>query len=110
MNPELAIEARGLSKDFGTLRAVDKLDLDVPRGQIYGFLGPNGSGKSTPIRMLCGLLKPTTIENGRSRFSFIHWIAKAALTSSTQPWVGLDTPLISKGQSLYLPWPTKLAE
>jgi ABC-2 type transport system ATP-binding protein len=59
MNAELAIEARGLSKDFGSLRAVDRLDLDVPRGQIYGFLGPNGSGKSTTIRMLCGLLKPT---------------------------------------------------
>ena len=54
-----AIEARGLSKHFGSLRAVNRLDLDVPRGQIYGFLGPNGSGKSTTIRMLCGLLTPT---------------------------------------------------
>ena len=56
---EFAIQARGLSKDFGELRAVSSLDLDVPRGQIYGFLGPNGSGKSTTIRMLCGLLKPS---------------------------------------------------
>ena len=54
-----AIEARGLSKHFGDLKAVSALDLDVPRGQIYGFLGPNGSGKSTTIRMLCGLLTPT---------------------------------------------------
>lgn len=60
MNSEFAIEARGLSKDFGKLRAVSSLDLTVPRGQIYGFLGPNGSGKSTTIRMLCGLLTPTT--------------------------------------------------
>lgn len=59
MNGELAIRARGLSKHFGTLRAVDQLDLDVPRASIYGFLGPNGSGKSTTIRMLCGLLTPT---------------------------------------------------
>jgi ABC-2 type transport system ATP-binding protein len=59
MNVDYAIEARGLSKHFGTLRAVSKLDLNVPRGQIYGFLGPNGSGKSTTIRMLCGLLTPT---------------------------------------------------
>ncbi len=59
MNAELAIRARGLSKDFGTLRAVDRLDLDVPRASIYGFLGPNGSGKSTTIRMLCGLLTPS---------------------------------------------------
>ena len=59
MKPDIAIHARGLSKHFGDLRAVSKLDLDVPRGQIYGFLGPNGSGKSTTIRMLCGLLTPT---------------------------------------------------
>ncbi len=59
MSADFAIEARGLSKHFGTLRAVSKLDLNVPRGQIYGFLGPNGSGKSTTIRMLCGLLTPT---------------------------------------------------
>ena len=59
MHAEFAIQARGLSKDFGKLRAVNALDLNVPRGQIYGFLGPNGSGKSTTIRMLCGLLTPT---------------------------------------------------
>lgn len=59
MPSDLAIEARGLSKHFGELRAVSGLDLNVPRGQIYGFLGPNGSGKSTTIRMLCGLLTPT---------------------------------------------------
>ena len=59
MSSEFAIEARGLTKTFGDLRAVSELDLNVPRGQIYGFLGPNGSGKSTTIRMLCGLLTPT---------------------------------------------------
>ncbi|NNK38303.1 MAG: ABC transporter ATP-binding protein [Xanthomonadales bacterium] len=56
---ELAIRARGLTKDFGHVVAVNGLDLDVPRSRIYGFLGPNGSGKSTTIRMLCGLLTPT---------------------------------------------------
>jgi ABC-2 type transport system ATP-binding protein len=60
MSSQFAIESRGLSKHFGDLRAVSRLDLDVPRGQIYGFLGPNGSGKSTTIRMLCGLLTPTS--------------------------------------------------
>ncbi len=59
MNTDIAISSRGLSKDFGDLRAVDNLDLDVPRASIYGFLGPNGSGKSTTIRMLCGLLTPS---------------------------------------------------
>lgn len=59
MQNEYAIRASGLSKHFGKLKAVSALDLNVPRGQIYGFLGPNGSGKSTTIRMLCGLLTPT---------------------------------------------------
>src|SRR5690606_33444753 len=56
---DLAIRARGLSKRFGDLLAVDHVDLSVPRACVYGFLGPNGSGKSTTIRMLCGLLTPT---------------------------------------------------
>jgi len=56
---EYAIHARGLTKQFGTLTAVNQLDLDVPRAKIYGFLGPNGSGKTTAIRMLCGLLQPS---------------------------------------------------
>jgi ABC-type multidrug transport system, ATPase component len=54
----LAIEARGLTRRFGRFTAVDHLDLDIPRGVIYGFLGPNGSGKSTSIRLLTGLLTP----------------------------------------------------
>lgn len=55
----VAIRARGLTRRFDDLVAVDHVDLDIPRGEIYGFLGPNGSGKSTTIRMLCGLLKPS---------------------------------------------------
>jgi len=56
---DLAIRARGLTKEFGHVIAVNDLNLDVPRSRVYGFLGPNGSGKSTTIRMLCGLLTPT---------------------------------------------------
>jgi len=57
-----AIRAVGLTKRFGQLVAVDHLDLTVNRGEVYGFLGPNGSGKSTTIRMLCGLMLPTSGE------------------------------------------------
>jgi ABC-2 type transport system ATP-binding protein len=60
MNDETAIRATGLSKRFGQIVAVDRLDLTVRRREVYGFLGPNGSGKSTTIRMLCGLLDPSS--------------------------------------------------
>ncbi len=55
-----AITATGLSRKFGSLLAVNNINLKIPVGSIYGFLGPNGSGKSTTIRMLCGLLTPTS--------------------------------------------------
>ena len=55
---DLAIDVEGLTKRFGEKTVVDGFSLQVPRGQIYGFLGPNGSGKTTTIRMLCGLLTP----------------------------------------------------
>jgi len=56
---ELAVETRGLTRDFGTFRAVDGIDLAVPAGSFYGFLGPNGAGKSTTIRCLTGLIRPS---------------------------------------------------
>jgi len=56
---DLAIETEGLCRDFNGLRAVDHLDLQVPRGVIFGFLGPNGAGKTTTIRLLLGLIEPT---------------------------------------------------
>jgi ABC-2 type transport system ATP-binding protein len=55
----LAIEACGLVREFGSNRAVDGVNLSVARGEIYGFLGPNGAGKSTTVRVLCTLLAPT---------------------------------------------------
>jgi len=53
------IDTRGLTKTYGTVRALDGLDLSIPRGGVYGVLGPNGAGKSTLFRILLGLIRPT---------------------------------------------------
>ncbi len=58
--PDNAVEMRELVKRFGDFVAVDRVSMEVRRGEIFGFLGPNGAGKSTTIRMLCGLLAPTS--------------------------------------------------
>ena len=60
MQAAFEIEARKLTRRFGDLIAVDGIDLAIPRGAIFGFLGPNGSGKSTTVKMLTGLLRPTS--------------------------------------------------
>jgi ABC-2 type transport system ATP-binding protein len=59
---DLAIETRGLTKQFGAFAAVKNIDLAVPHGSVFGFLGPNGSGKTTTIRMLLGLASPSSGE------------------------------------------------
>ena len=56
----LVIDVKNLSKKFGDKLVVNHINLQVPKGKIYGFLGPNGSGKTTTIRMLCGLLTPSS--------------------------------------------------
>lgn len=55
----VVIETRGISKQFGLRQAVDRVDLQVSQGEIYGLVGPSGAGKTTLIRMLCGLARPT---------------------------------------------------
>src|SRR5687767_6972246 len=60
MQTENAIDVRHLTRRFGAFVAVDDLSFSVRRGEIFGFLGSNGAGKSTTIRMLCGLLRPTS--------------------------------------------------
>ncbi len=57
---DFIIETHKLTKKFGDLVAVNDLSLEIKRGEIFGFLGPNGAGKSTTIRMLCGILEPTS--------------------------------------------------
>ncbi|MBX7245453.1 MAG: ABC transporter ATP-binding protein [Candidatus Sumerlaeaceae bacterium] len=69
------IECEGLTKQFGSLTAVDGVSFSVPFRSIFGFLGPNGSGKSTVIRMLCGILEPSA---GRARVAGIDVVADPA--------------------------------
>ncbi len=57
---ETAIEVQGLSKRFGDIQAVDNLNLTVQRGEMLGIVGPDGAGKTTSIRMLCGIIEPTS--------------------------------------------------
>ncbi len=59
-NNDIAIEVVNLTKSFGDFIAVDSISFQVRKGEIFGFLGPNGAGKSTTIRILCGVLKPTS--------------------------------------------------
>ncbi|MDR1585328.1 MAG: ATP-binding cassette domain-containing protein, partial [Prevotellaceae bacterium] len=54
------IEVEKLTKIFGAFTAVDRISFEVERGEIFGFLGANGAGKTTAMRMLCGLLNPTS--------------------------------------------------
>ena len=56
---EFAVQTRGIGRNFGDVKAVDAIDLNISKGEIYGFLGPNGAGKTTLVRMLITLLMPT---------------------------------------------------
>src|SRR5436305_1356763 len=79
----LAIETRGLTRDFGDFRAVDHIDLAVEGGTFYGFLGPNGAGKSTTIKMLTGLLAPTKGEIREKLCTHVGIIVTGALVEQT---------------------------
>jgi ABC-2 type transport system ATP-binding protein len=78
--PEAAVQARGLTKRFGRILALERLDLTVPRGSIFGLLGPNGAGKTTAIRILTGLARPSA--------------GSASVNGVT---VGLDRPELRRG-------------
>jgi ABC-2 type transport system ATP-binding protein len=70
----ISVSVENLTKRFGDFTAVDGISLEARRGEVFGFLGPNGAGKSTTIRILCGLLEPTS---GRANV--------AGLDVATQP-------------------------
>ncbi|HUO16236.1 MAG TPA: ABC transporter ATP-binding protein [Verrucomicrobiae bacterium] len=69
---ENSVVIRDLVKRFGKFVAVDRLNLDVRQGEVFGFLGPNGAGKSTTIRMLCGLLRPSAGQATVAGFDVAH--------------------------------------
>ena len=73
----VAIESHSLTRDFGNFRAVNQLSVRVPAGCFYGFLGPNGAGKSTTIKMLTGLLAPSS--------GSIH-VALVRVEALAKPW------------------------
>jgi ABC-type multidrug transport system ATPase subunit len=81
-----SIRTAGLTKDFGDLRAVNAINLDLPEGGVAGFVGPNGAGKSTTIRMLLGLITPTGKEVAFSSMEFNRMVDGKV----EEHWVELD--------------------
>ena len=69
---EIAVSVQKLEKRFGDFTAVNKIDFQVKKGEIFGFLGPNGAGKSTTIRMLCGIITPTSGNGTVGGFDINH--------------------------------------
>lgn len=84
------IELTGLTKNYGSFTAVDAIDLQVPRGELFGFLGPNGAGKTTTLRMIAGILKPTS---GRVRIAGIDLAADPIAAKSQLGFIP-DRPFI----------------
>ncbi len=108
---ELAIETKGLSKHFGQTRALEGVDLQIPKGSVYGLLGPNGAGKTTTIRVLATLLKPT---EGSATVLGHDVVREAAAVRSkvclTGQYASVDEDLsgqenlVMVGRLLGLPW------
>ncbi|WP_316900610.1 ABC transporter ATP-binding protein [Pseudodesulfovibrio indicus] len=94
MASDIIIDVKGLTKSFGPKTVVNGLDMQIRRGEIYGFLGPNGSGKTTSIRMLCGLLKPNAGSGTCLGFDVITESAKI------KPHVGYMTQKFSLYEDL----------
>jgi len=84
------VRAASLTRTFGDVRAVDGIDLEVRRGELFGFLGPNGAGKTTTMRLLTGLLRPTSGDAFVAGHSLTHEPGKARAALGFVP----DTPYL----------------
>ena len=102
-----AIELDELTRDFDGFRAVDSLTLGVPQGEVYGFLGPNGAGKTTTLKMLAGLLSPTSgqakvagesVGPGTSSLSLRRKVGFLAEEPSFYPWMTAEESLVFVGR------------
>jgi ABC-2 type transport system ATP-binding protein len=99
---EVAIWAEGLSKRFGDLEALAGLDLDVGAGEVFGYLGPNGAGKTTTIRLLLGLLRPTS---GRAEIFGLDVQRETVAAHRRLAYVGGETslwPSLTGAETLHL--------
>jgi ABC-2 type transport system ATP-binding protein len=94
MSESMALEADGLEKKFGSTRALDGVDLEVPRGSILGLLGPNGAGKTTMVRVLATLLRP---DRGSARVAGHDVVAEAA---QVRRYIGLTGQYAALDESL----------
>jgi hypothetical protein len=106
----LVIETSGLGRRFGSLTAVDNLDLKVPQGNVFGFLGPNGAGKTTTIRLLLGLIRPDVgrvrlfgSDAGRDRIALLGKPELLILDSASTPWLWFGRQTIIFWSFLMLP-------
>jgi ABC-2 type transport system ATP-binding protein len=110
---DVAVEAEGLVKSFGSMRAVDGVSFTVPRGAVYGLLGPNGAGKTTTVRLLTTLLRP---DGGSARIDGIDVVAQPgrvrARIGLTGQYAAVEERLTAKenldliGRLYHLPRPT----
>ncbi|HZI42303.1 MAG TPA: ABC transporter ATP-binding protein, partial [Gemmatimonadaceae bacterium] len=84
------INLAALTKRYGSFTAVDRIDLSVPRGELFGFLGPNGAGKTTTLRMIAGILRPTA---GRIEIAGIDIVSDPSAAKSKLGFIP-DRPFI----------------
>jgi ABC-2 type transport system ATP-binding protein len=113
---ELAIDSYDLTKSYGNVRAVDRINLSVPRGAIYGFLGRNGAGKTTTIKMLLGLVRPTTgsghvlgMNLASERLAILERVAFVSEKKSLYPSL-TPSDLVRFSRGFYQTWSDRAVE